>query len=119
MVHSCQEFKEIEEYFLNQGYTHIAIYGMGDVGKILLNELDGGNIQIAYVVDKSEVSLGDRVRLIKPNQSFDKVDLIVVTAIGDFENICRMISQKVQCPILSIEDIVFEYGKDYYSERCL
>ena len=101
------EGKNIEDYFKAYGYKHIAIYGMGDVGKNLLNELNNSSIVIDYAIDKAVDSI-ENLKVINPEDELEKVDAIVVTAIAYFDDINEEMSLKVKCPIISLEDIIYE-----------
>jgi hypothetical protein len=43
-----------------------------------------------------------------PEDSLKEVDAIVVTAIASFDEIKGNLSSKVDCPIISLEKILFE-----------
>lgn len=42
------------------------------------------------------------------NDKLEAVDVVIVTAITFFEEIENNLSQKMDCPVLSIEDILYE-----------
>ena len=43
----------------------------------------------------------------KPESELEKVDVIVVTAITFFKEIEEMLNQRVDCPVISLEDILY------------
>ena len=104
---------KLERFFLDRGFNRISIYGMGDVGEMLVEELKDSDISIEYGIDRRDLD-SKGIRVIKPEDMFETVDIVVVTAIGDFEAVYDLISQKVNCPILSIEDILFAYESSFY-----
>lgn len=103
-----QEGKNLSSYFEKNNYKKIAIYGMSYVGETLLEELKGTGIEVAYGIDKRVFSSHTDIKIVSPDDLPDCVDVIVVTAIDFFDEIEEMLREKVECPILSIEDIVFE-----------
>lgn len=103
-----QEGKDLKEYFKKKGYKNIAIYGMSYVGETLLEELKNTDIHIAYGIDKNADSIYEDVNVISPDNKFQDVDVIVVTAITFFDEIEEILSKKINCPIISLEDILYE-----------
>lgn len=102
-----QRGKGIETYFNTYGYKNIAIYGLGDIGRLLINELKDSSVNIAYGIDKN-INVSDVVEVVSPSEELKDVDAIVVTAIAYFDEIDQMLSEKVRCPVLSLEDIIYE-----------
>jgi hypothetical protein len=95
-------------YFEKNGYKRIAVYGMSYVGETLVDELKGTDIEIAYGIDKRADSLHADVDIISVEGKLEEVDAIVVTAITYFHEIEKKLSEKAGCPILSLEDILYE-----------
>lgn len=102
-----QSGKNLSSYFEAYGYKKIAVYGIGDLGKLLINELEDTSIIVEYAIDKNVESNGN-INVVKPDSDLSEVDAIVVTAIAYFDDINENISKKVQCPIISLEDIIYE-----------
>ena len=103
-----QEGKCLSEYFKANGYQTIAIYGMGEMGNRLYEELKKSDIEIKYAVDKNAASTYSELDVIEPEDDFAPVDVIVVTATFAFEEIEEELSERVDFPIISLEDVVYE-----------
>lgn len=104
-----QEGKNLSEYFVTNGYKTIAIYGMGEMGNRLYDELKGSGITVKYAIDKNAASTYSELDVIDPDVAeFEAVDAIVVTATFAFDEIEEMLSEKVDFPIVSLEDVVYE-----------
>lgn len=106
-----QNGRNLAEYFEENCYNQIAVYGLGKIGERLVDELKDTEIQIAYGIDKnvgnviSDItvySLEDDIELL------EKVDAIIVTPIYDYDDIKKELSSKFDCRILSLEDVVRE-----------
>lgn len=108
-VKSKQEGKNLEEYFKKHGYHRIAIYGMSYVGETLVNELKNSKIEIVYGIDQNVNTIYADVNIFSIEDEFEEVDAVVVTAITFFKDIEKALSSKINCPILSLEDILYEY----------
>lgn len=107
-VNLKQDNKKLETYFINSNYKKIAIYGMNYVGETLLHELKNSSVEVLYAIDKNADNISSEIKVIKPGENMEAVDAIVVTPISFFDDIAENLEQYVSCPIISIEDIVFE-----------
>lgn len=103
-----QEGKSLVSYFKNNGYQKIAIYGMKELGERLYDELKDSEIEVKYVIDQNADAIYADVDVFTPEDELEEVDAIVVTAIHYFDEIEEILEQKADCPILSLEDIVYE-----------
>ena len=103
-----QEGKSIEEYFIKNNYKKIAIYGMSYVGERLYEELKNSNIEIKYAIDRNADSMYADIEIFKPEDQLENVDAVIVTAISFFDDIEKSLKEKLSCPIISMEDILYE-----------
>lgn len=103
-----QEGKNLSSYFEKNGYQNIAIYGMSFAGETLVNELENTKTNVLYGIDKNVKSLYLDIDIVEPASELKEVDAVVVTAITFFEEIEKILSDKVQCPIISLEDILYK-----------
>lgn len=103
-----QEGKNLATYFERNGYRKIAVYGISYAGETLLEELKGTDIHVAYGIDKNADAIYADVNVVSMEDIIEDVDAIVVTAITFFDEIEEALSAKVSCPILSLEDILYE-----------
>lgn len=97
---------KIEEYLLKRNYRTIAIYGMSYVGQTLINELEGSEICIKYGIDRDSEVYWDTFAIVDPQEVTDNVDAVIVTAISFFDEVKRTLQDKVNCPIISLEEII-------------
>jgi lactate dehydrogenase-like 2-hydroxyacid dehydrogenase len=103
-----QEGKHLAEYFEKNRYKNIAIYGMGYVGKTLLAELNDTDVKVSYAIDRNADSIYADVDVISIDDELKKVDVVVVTAITFFDELEDELSKKINCPIISLEDVLYE-----------
>lgn len=103
-----QEGKSLVSWFEREGYGEIAIYGMHYAGETLVEELQGSNVKVKYGVDKNADKIYADFDIVTPDSALDEVDVIVVTPISFFDEIEPMLSEKVDCPIISLEDILYQ-----------
>lgn len=103
-----QENKSIADYLEQNGYKEVAIYGMNYAGETLYSELMGTGVKVKYAIDKSADQKYAEVDVISPEDELPDVDAVIVTAITFFDEIEEKLAEKISCPILSLEDILYE-----------
>lgn len=103
-----QEGKNLSSYLEKNGYKEIAVYGMSYAGETLLDELRGTSVHVAYAIDQKADTIYANTAVVSMDNNLEPVDAIVVTAITFFDEIEEKLAQKVSCPILSLEDILYE-----------
>ena len=104
-----QEGKQLASYFEKKKYKNIAIYGMNYVGETLVEELRATSVHISYAIDKkADYIYVENIELISLDDDFEPVDAIVVTAITFFDEIERELKPKMNCPIISIKNVLDE-----------
>ena len=103
-----QEGKSLAEYFKKNDYKTVAIYGMGEMGNRLYDELKDSEIEVKYAVDQNAASTYSELDVVDKEDSFADVDVMVVTATFAFDEIEEEIGSKCSFPIVSLDDVVYE-----------
>lgn len=107
------ENKMFSDYFSKCGYQNIAIYGAGDLGKLLYAELKNSEIHISYFIDRNAEGInnidGLPVITIQDIAEMDMVDVVVITPIGNYEAISKVLAKHYpKMPTLSLGEAVYE-----------
>lgn len=103
-----QDGKNLSAYLEQEGYQEIAVYGMSYAGETLVEELRGSNIKVKYGIDKNADRIFADFDIVTPNDTLEEVDAIIVTSVTFFSEIEEMLSDKVDCPIISLSDILYQ-----------
>lgn len=103
-----QEGKNLGEYFERNGLKRIAVYGMSYVGEALIEELKNTGIEVVYGIDKNADRIFSTVDVISADDSFAEVDAVIVTAITYFDEVKEELFEKINCQIISLEDILYD-----------
>lgn len=103
-----QEGKSLAEYFKKEGYKTVAIYGMHYAGERLFEELRNTEIEVKYGIDKKAEEIYSELDIYQPDADLEQVDVVVVTPIYFFSDISKELEEKFDCPIISLEDILYE-----------
>ena len=102
------EGKSVATYFEEMGYSHIAVYGMAELGNRLMEDLKGTPIQVDYGIDQDiSCSIARISEVYFPEDDLPETDVIVVTPYSAFGAIKKQLEIKVKCPIISLEEVVW------------
>lgn len=94
------------DYLIKREWLSVAVYGAGDVGKCLLSELSDSDIEVRYVIDRRQIKLD--LPVYSPEDKLPTVDCIIVTAVMDYGEVSRSLKDKLDCHVISIEDVVYQ-----------
>lgn len=115
--------KKITQFFEDNLYTNIAIYGFGLIGNQMVEELKGTCIEISYLIDKRSNELREtEYTVIHPDEikELTGVQAIIVTPFDIYLEIERNLKLRIHdndIDIFSISNIVeyvSMYGKNKY-----
>ena len=97
----------LSDFLLDKGYRNIAIYGMGNLGTRLYNELKTSDVSVAYAIDKHAGDLDFEIEVKSLEENLPDVDVIVITPIYHISDIKKDLEKKTTAELVSIEDIVY------------
>lgn len=100
--------EDLVAYLKEKGYCEVAIYGMNYVGQSLVRELKGSTINVKYGIDMRADDIYTEIKVIKPSETLDEVDAVLVAAVKFFDEVRENLCKKVKCPIISLESILFD-----------
>ncbi|MCM1415713.1 MAG: hypothetical protein NC430_07285 [bacterium] len=107
-VHIHNEGKTVGAYLKKSGYNTVAIYGMKELGEELLYELKDSEIEVKYGIDKNADELYVGTDVYRPDEELEAVDAVIVTAVHWFDDIERDMKEKLGCPVLSLDDVIYD-----------
>lgn len=96
----------MEEYFVREGYNNIIIYGMVEVGNRLFRKLEESRVTVKYCMDSDAPVMDSNMKGVSED-SIEGVDAVVVTAMFAFDEIEEKLHKIVDCPVISLEEVVF------------
>ena len=101
---------KFDEWLVHFGVKNVAIYGFGVLGKAMYNELKDSKVNIICIADRNSNNLVSEVRCVSPTE-IPKVDAIIVTVIGAYDEIESQLMGLYNTRILSIEDVLYGIGE--------
>ena len=103
----------VKKYLEQSGYKKIAVYGMGSIAELLSKQFERyTDIEIKYYIDRNGRELvyglnGLEVVDIDGMAEMEEVDLVIVTAIADYDDILAEIRNKFKTlKVVSLEEII-------------
>lgn len=102
--------KSLAEFIRSQGIKSIAIYGMGYLGELLLEELKDSDIEVLYGIDRYAPAIMTEVDIYLPGDVLPEADAMIVTAVNAYEEIYNYYKNKFNGRIMSLEYVVYEAG---------
>jgi len=101
----------VSKYLLENGYKSIAIYGMGDISRLLYEELKDSEVCVKCMVDRNYESMSiveNDIKVVSPDDIKD-VDVVLVTPTANYNEVVEMIVNiNPKLPTLSFRDAMFE-----------
>lgn len=98
----------MEQFFLERNIKRVAVYGVGIMGAHLAMELTQGGLEVICGIDMGENRWELNIPVVDSWERIPLVDAVVVTPFLDFGHIANKLEAKLQCPILSIREIICE-----------
>ena len=108
-IETMNHKNSLAEYFQSRNYNRIVVYGMGNIGEMLVKWLWNNHINVVYAIDRSVNAASVDIVIKKPTDDLEPCDVIIVTAINDYLDIVIDLKKKINCPIVSLEAIISEY----------
>lgn len=102
-----QKKKTVADFFRQNNYKTVAIYGMKELGERLLDELEDTEIVVKCIIDQDAIAIDKSIQVLHPDDTIPDVDVIVVTASYYFGEIVRKMEGKIYNDIVSIDDVVY------------
>lgn len=102
---------KLEEYFLESKIRNLALYGVGQIGKIVYDYLEDTIIDVRYGIDISGNGRYKTIKIFSIENNFDGVDAILVTVPFDNEIIVRELKKHTNVQIICLTKLVSELKK--------
>lgn len=92
----------IKEYFEKKDMHKIAVYGVGSIGRLLINQFMKDDIKIAYTVDIYAARVMEAIPMYRPYEEIPQADILIVT-VHETEKIIQDMQKKGLNNVVSIE----------------
>lgn len=85
---------KLSDFFERNHYQTIAIYGLAEIGDLLYERLKNEGVEVKYFIDKKADVLTASVPVYLPECELPNVDIVVVTAIHNYEEVRNVLNKK-------------------------
>lgn len=103
-----EEGRTIADILAARNFHTIALYGLGKIGKHVVFELADSDITVSYGIDRAKPGIYNHIPVKKVEDDYPAVDAILVSAVYDFDEIEPVLKEKTDCPVVSLEEILYE-----------
>lgn len=103
-----EQNREIASYLAERGHRSIAIYGMGQLARRLLCELEGSAVSVRYLIDRNSDFLEEDFPVCSPEAPLQAVDAIIIALVQGEEAIRCVLEQRICTEIKTISEVISE-----------
>lgn len=96
----------IKKYLKENKLETVAVYGLGDIGRRLAEELQNEGIDIKYAIDARAVTYFSDFDIYTLNDELPDADVVIVTVLYDFEEIRERLPESLKEKAVSLEKII-------------
>ena len=96
----------ISTYLISQGIHNVAIYGVGYLGKHLIQELKDTEVKISYLIDKNAPWIETEYKAYTLDDELEKVDGVIVTLVQDEKVVVEALYEKLDAKIITIMNLI-------------
>lgn len=96
----------IKKYLEENGIKTVAVYGLGDLGKRLIEELQNYGITIKYLIDARASVLFSDLDIYTLDDDLPDADVVIVTVLYDFSDIWNAMPERLKEKCISLKTIV-------------
>lgn len=98
----------LADYLKRYHYNEVAVYGIGILGKHLLYELNQAGVKVSYAIDCRSDLQYPNLEIKNSESDLDEVDAVIITAVADYDEIYEKLKKKLNCPVLSLMELISE-----------
>lgn len=93
------------------GFTHMAIYGIGVLGRHLYKELKNNDITIDYLIDRNKDALEMDEPVFRIQDDLPETEMVIVTVSVEASEIAGILNDKRHIRSMTINEIMKQYGE--------
>ena len=98
----------VKDYLKKENVSTVAIYGLGRIGTLLLQDLRQSQVNVLYGIDRRAGQLKEDIPIITLEDEWKTVDMIIVAASVDYDELKAQIRRHTDCKIMLLNDIIME-----------
>ncbi len=104
-----EQNRSIAQHLMERGIGTVGIYGFGELGNHLVNELADADVEIVFGLDRKAESMHKTFPVYLPNAKYPKADVVIVTLVGyEYEKVKQLIQENTDSEVISLEQLIYE-----------
>ncbi len=105
-LRSSHDREKIILWFKKKEINSIAMCGIDELGRHLLSELEGTEIEIKFLIDRNtRREIGD-YKIYALSDELPEIDTIIVTSVFEFDEIASKLKAKETTKIISLAEVI-------------
>lgn len=96
----------ISEYLYSQNIRKVAVYGMGYIGKQLVNRLKGTNVSLIGAIDRNAGFINTDIMVMRPEEFEQEADLVIITVLDNTEAVLQDVKKCFDIPAITINQLL-------------
>ncbi|MDE7000720.1 MAG: glycosyltransferase family 2 protein [Lachnospiraceae bacterium] len=106
-LEKMQRGERITDFLAEKQYGNVAVYGLGRLGVIFINELKQGGIHIAYIIDQRADEIFYKDIAVYPfSDKLPKVDAVIITTVSDQQQLKEKVIRCMGCDTYTLEELI-------------
>ncbi len=99
----------LSEYLHSQKVRRVTVYGMGYLGRQLVNRLKGTETEVTGAIDRNAGFIDAAVPVSRLEDFRQETDLVIIASVEDTENIVREIRKYIRRPVIPLTRLLAEW----------
>lgn len=80
---------------------------MAELGQFFVSELENSGFDIKYGIDRRAGAITAKIPVLTLEDMLPPVDVVIVTVVYYFNQIADSLKNRLECPVISIEDVLY------------
>ncbi len=104
----------IGTYLKNKGINSVGVYGLGEVGKCVIKDLEKEGVHVAFAADKKRLyDFFGTIPVLSWDDPLVPTDIVISTPVGMSADDLTIISEKFKVPVVDMRSLLVEISKNY------
>lgn len=106
------DIKDKSEHLKNickeQKIRSVAIYGAGNMGVCLYDELTEAGVQVSCFIDRNPDYMAEVTKVIGPEAVPENVDAVIISVLAEEEKLILQYKERVACKVIGVSELMDE-----------
>ena len=73
-----------------------------------MEQLQDSTVEVSYLIDRVSTKQITGYKTVTPYEELEDVDAIIITVVGEFENVCDVLKDKTDARLMGLEELIYE-----------